>query len=425
MIMSWLWDSINPAISNTCMFLTTAKEIWDSIHRTYSKARDAAQVYEIKCSEDTAILKNFIEKDQVYDFLVGLNPEFDQEKGGLNSEGIERLRGLLGSLEKPSGACSSALSGATDHMTHTSQYFNSHTPCPSSRKIIVANGSLATVAGLGDIYVTPLILKNVLHIGLAKERNGLYYLETSGSSNKVMNNLDVPKSYWEEVVLTSTYMINRLPSQILDFKIPWKPLQNSIHIVFGCTSLVHVHSQNRGKLDPKAIKYVFLGYSSTQKGISVIILPLENFTYLSMPPLLKANHTSLMKDKDCGDLDSFRPLDLASIPSPSTQKQNVPTFIESISVPEFVPAPEHVSTLVVTPTSVRIYDSMLFPQVHSRKTAIPDLTQVQNDVPSPANEDMVSSNPSLHIQSVETPTRDLDLPIALRKGTREYTKRPL
>ena len=38
---------------------------------------------------------------------------------------------------------------------------------------------------------------------------------------------------------------------------------------------------------------------------------------------------------------------------------------------------------------------------------------------------MVSSNPSLHIQSIETPYRDLALPIALRKGTRECTKRPL
>ena len=114
MVMSWLWDSMDPAISDTCMFLTTAKEIWDSIRRTYSKACDAAQVYEIKvktgaskqgdktvteyanslknlwqeldhyrvfemkCSEDAATLKNFIEKDRVYDFLAGLNPEFDQ-----------------------------------------------------------------------------------------------------------------------------------------------------------------------------------------------------------------------------------------------------------------------------------------------------------------------------------------------------------
>ena len=39
---------MEPTISDTCMFLANAKEIWDFIHRTYSKARDAARVYEIK-----------------------------------------------------------------------------------------------------------------------------------------------------------------------------------------------------------------------------------------------------------------------------------------------------------------------------------------------------------------------------------------
>ncbi|KAL6349089.1 hypothetical protein AAG906_033745 [Vitis piasezkii] len=33
---------------NTCMFLTTAKDIWDAVHQTNSRALDAAQVYEIK-----------------------------------------------------------------------------------------------------------------------------------------------------------------------------------------------------------------------------------------------------------------------------------------------------------------------------------------------------------------------------------------
>ena len=42
MIMSWLWDSMEPMISDTCMFFSTAKEIWEFIRRTYSKARDAA-----------------------------------------------------------------------------------------------------------------------------------------------------------------------------------------------------------------------------------------------------------------------------------------------------------------------------------------------------------------------------------------------
>ena len=38
-----------------------------------------------------------------------INQSEGQEKGGLNSEEIERLRGLLGFLEKPSSACSLAL----------------------------------------------------------------------------------------------------------------------------------------------------------------------------------------------------------------------------------------------------------------------------------------------------------------------------
>ena len=77
-------------------------------------------------------------------------------------------------------------------------------------------------------------------------------------------------------VLTTTYMINKLPSQILDFKTPLETLAKFYpHVrtstgliprLFDCTSFVHVHSQNREKLDPRAIKYVFIGYSFTQKG---------------------------------------------------------------------------------------------------------------------------------------------------------------
>ena len=42
MIMAWLWNSMTPEISDTCMFLATAKDIWDAVQQTYSKARDAA-----------------------------------------------------------------------------------------------------------------------------------------------------------------------------------------------------------------------------------------------------------------------------------------------------------------------------------------------------------------------------------------------
>ena len=162
--------------------------------------------------------------------------------GGFNNDEMEKLRSLLRSINKPTGACSLALSGtpsfsfcinasskvyddsweidssATNHMTPKSQLFHTYTPSPSNKKIAVANGSLATVASFGDIYITPtLILKNVLHvpklsvifvsiqklaffpsycvfqeqcsrrrIELAKERNSLYHLELS---HKTSNNL--------------------------------------------------------------------------------------------------------------------------------------------------------------------------------------------------------------------------------------------
>ncbi|GFZ10919.1 hypothetical protein Acr_22g0003170 [Actinidia rufa] len=39
---------------------------------------DHYRVIKTQCSINAAVLKGFIEQDRVYDFLVGLNPEFDQ-----------------------------------------------------------------------------------------------------------------------------------------------------------------------------------------------------------------------------------------------------------------------------------------------------------------------------------------------------------
>ena len=42
-------------------------------------------------------------------------------------------------------------SGAIDHMTHNPNQFKTYLPCPSNRKIVVANGTTTTVAGIGDV----------------------------------------------------------------------------------------------------------------------------------------------------------------------------------------------------------------------------------------------------------------------------------
>ena len=54
-------------------------------------------------------------------------------------------------------------SSATNHMTHNPNQFKTYLPCPNNRKIVVADGTTTTVAGIGDVQVTSnLVLKNVL-----------------------------------------------------------------------------------------------------------------------------------------------------------------------------------------------------------------------------------------------------------------------
>jgi len=83
--------------------------------------------------------------------------------------------------------------------------------------------------------------------------------------------MNVPKAFWSCGALTAAYFINRLPSQVLDFKFPLEVLQDKVpdisHLkVFGCTCFVHLLATHRDKLDARVIKCVFLGYSTTQKG---------------------------------------------------------------------------------------------------------------------------------------------------------------
>jgi transposase InsO family protein len=80
---------------------------------------------------------------------------------------------------------------------------------------------------------------------------------------------NVPKVFWSETVLTAVYLINRVPSVVLDFKSPLEILYekkiNLDHLKkFGCTSFVQ---KNRiDKLDFTSIKTIFLGYSTQKKG---------------------------------------------------------------------------------------------------------------------------------------------------------------
>ncbi|GMY21564.1 hypothetical protein FCV25MIE_16805 [Fagus crenata] len=114
MLMSWLLNSMTPDINASFLRLPTAHDIWDVVAQTYFTGNDASQIYELRrkahetrqqgkslasyffalqtiwqeldflnpydmeSAKDTATLKTRIENEQVYDFLAGLDPGFDQ-----------------------------------------------------------------------------------------------------------------------------------------------------------------------------------------------------------------------------------------------------------------------------------------------------------------------------------------------------------
>jgi hypothetical protein len=99
------------------------------------------------------------------------------------------------------------------------------------------------------------------------ERKNCHLLEVARS---LMYTMNVPNFLWSEAVLTATYLINRMPSRILGMKTPYELIfgRNEFGVpprVFGCTCFVRYHIPSVGKLDPQAVKCIFIGYPSGQK----------------------------------------------------------------------------------------------------------------------------------------------------------------
>lgn len=84
----------------------------------------------------------------------------------------------------------------------------------------------------------------------------------------MLSNANLSKNFWGETVVTATYVINRSPSTTIGLKTPeekWSghpPNLENLR-VFGYVAYAHI---NQGKLEPRALKCMFLGYPERVKG---------------------------------------------------------------------------------------------------------------------------------------------------------------
>jgi len=83
--------------------------------------------------------------------------------------------------------------------------------------------------------------------------------------------------YWEDAFQTTTYIINRLPTPVLNRKSPFKILYHRIPDyrfmrVFGCACWLNLRPYNRNKLNFRSKSCIFIGYSLCHQGYTCLDL---------------------------------------------------------------------------------------------------------------------------------------------------------
>ena len=250
--------------------------------------------------------------------------------------------------------------------------------------------------------------------------------------------MKVPKQFWGEAVLTASYLINRMPTRVLKYETPINILKNSYptshHLfssltprTFGCIVFVHIHSQHRSKLDPRAHKCIFLGYSPTQKGY-------------------KCYHPSTHKYFVSRDVTFFEHQSYPWENSLKGERSKEENFWEIFHEPvaEIFHEPVADSTFHEVRSEIKGSKDMgingnedkedesrergdVIVYSRRRRRSLPpleNLAQSSTPIMDPGNID--SQSQTSQGNSTPTPTFiDLDIPIALRKPVRTCTQHPI
>ncbi len=120
-------------------------------------------------------------------------------------------------------------------------------------------------------------IKHELSVPEAKQQNGVAermnrtLLERARAMLRASR---LPKSFWAEAIATACFVRNRCPSRSLssdlsvtphELYFDKKPTVRHLH-VFGCVCFAHIPGNQRRKLDSKAQRCIFVGYSLVSKG---------------------------------------------------------------------------------------------------------------------------------------------------------------
>ncbi|KAL0542592.1 hypothetical protein IC582_017662 [Cucumis melo] len=289
------------------------------------------------------------------------------------------------------------------------------------------------------------------------ERKNRHLVEVARS---LMLSTSLPSYLWGDAILTAAHLINRMPSRILHLQTPLDCLKESYPStrlvsevplrVFGCTAYVHNFGPNQTKFTPRAQACVFVGYPLHQHGYKCFHPPSRKY-FVTMDVTFCENRP-------------YFPVSHLQGENVSEESNNTFEFIEPtlITVSDIDPHP------IILPTNQvpwkTYYRRNLRKEVGSPTSQPP--APVQNFEPprdqgmenptKPCTNNTMSENDKSDVavlENMEEKNRDdetevrietsndeaeqghtrkldeydpsLDIPIALRKGTRSCTKHPI
>ena len=196
---------------------------------------------------------------------------------------------------------------------------------------------------------------------------------------------------------------------LLMFYFHMKTINYLIPKIFGCVFLFDTHSQNKGKLDSRAAKCIFVEYTSTQKGYKCYHPPSKFFfasfnvtfnkseIYFPTPRLQVENSIKEDKDQDSFLIDPF------SINLPKVSELSIPLFFvpeSSVSSPK--PIVEQIDEFVVVAPKDRMTRKVFL----RKKATVSRLIQVQKSKPDCGDEVIVScpplqTEPEFHEETID------------------------
>ncbi|GJY06414.1 copia protein, partial [Tanacetum coccineum] len=149
-------------------------------------------------------------------------------------------------------------------------------------------------AGIVNVACSSLFMsKGILHqksMVYTPQQNGVVerkHRHLLDTARAIRLHANLPIKFWGDCVLAATYLINKMPMEILEWKSPYEklfgkpPLYDHLRVI-GCLCYVAVTTPRKDKFDNKGIKCVLLGYPLNQKGYKLIILRQKKFLTAGM-----------------------------------------------------------------------------------------------------------------------------------------------